>query len=182
MTKAIYAGTFDPVTIGHLDLIRRSLKFCDKLIVSVGVNSTKKTLFSEMERVRLIDQSLVNYFSQSEYNKISITSFEGLLVNYAVDVGANLLIRGIRSVSDFEYEINLAGVNKTLDHTIETVFLPTNPTLSVVSSSMVKEIAKLGGDISKFVPVAVAEALLKKFKSTPNKKNIRVLTVAKAAL
>lgn len=167
MTKAVYAGTFDPITSGHLDLIDRSLKLCDKLIVAVGVNSAKKTVFSEMERVYLINKTLENYFSQSSYERISVTSFDGLLVNYAKDAGASLLIRGIRSVSDFEYEINLAGVNKTLDHTIETVFLPTNPRLSVVSSSMVKEIAKLGGDISKFVPAEVAESLLKKLKSTP---------------
>lgn len=167
MTKAIYAGTFDPITFGHLDLIDRSLKFCDKLIVTVGVNSAKKTLFSEMERVYLINKSLENYFNQSNYDRISVTSFEGLLVNYAKDAGASLLIRGIRSVSDFEYEINLAGVNKTLDHTIETVFLPTVPSLSVVSSSMVKEIAKLGGNISQFVPALVAEALLEKIKTRP---------------
>lgn len=167
VVKGLYAGTFDPITNGHVDLIRRSLKFCDKLIVAVGVNPAKKTLFSEIERVRLINQSLENYFSWSEYQKLSVTSFEGLLVNYARDTNANLLIRGIRSVSDFEYEINLAGVNKSLYSQIETAFLPTDPTLSVVSSSMVKEIAKHGGDISRFVPAPVVDVLFDKLKSAP---------------
>ena len=167
MNKGIYAGTFDPVTNGHLDLIGRSLKFCDKLIIAIGVNPAKKTLFSEAERVRMINQALENHFSYSEYNKMSVVSFEGLLVDYAKDANANLLIRGIRSVSDFEYEINLAGVNKTLFPQIETAFLPTNPVLSVVSSSMVKEIAKYGGDIKQFVPTSVAEALFEKLKSAP---------------
>ena len=138
VVKGLYAGTFDPITNGHVDLIHRSLKFCDKLIVAIGVNPAKKTLFSEMERIKLINQSLESNFSYSEYNRISVTSFEGLLVEYVKDTNANLLIRGIRSVSDFEYEINLAGVNKTLFPQIETAFLPTDPTLSVVSSSMVK--------------------------------------------
>lgn len=167
VVKGLYAGTFDPITNGHVDLIRRSLKFCDKLIVAVGANPAKKTLFSEIERVRLINQSLENYFSWSEYQKLSVTSFEGLLVNYARDTNANLLIRGIRSVSDFEYEINLAGVNKSLYSQIETAFLPTDPTLSVVSSSMVKEIAKHGGDISQFVPPVVVDVLFDKLKSVP---------------
>lgn len=165
--KGLYAGTFDPITNGHVDLIHRSLKFCDKLIVAIGVNPTKKTLFSEVERIRLINQSLENNFSYSEYNRVSVTSFEGLLVNYARDTNANLLIRGIRSVSDFEYEINLAGVNKSLFPQIETAFLPTDPTLSVVSSSMVKEIAKHGGDVSQFVPPVVVAALIEKLKSAP---------------
>lgn len=165
--KGLYAGTFDPVTNGHVDLIHRSLKFCDKLIVAIGVNPAKKTLFSEVERIRLINQSLENNFSYSEYNRVSVTSFEGLLVEYAKDTNANLLIRGIRSVSDFEYEINLAGVNKTLFLQIETAFLPTDPTLSVVSSSMVKEIAKYGGNVSQFVPPVVADALFDKLKNIP---------------
>lgn len=163
MIKAVYAGTFDPPTNGHMDLIKRSLTFCDKLIVTIGVNPAKKTLFSEVERIRMLNSNL----NSLEFDKVIVTSFEGLLVNYAKDIDANLLIRGIRSVSDFEYEINLAGVNKTLYPQIETVFLPTDPTLSVVSSSMVKEIAKHGGDISKFVSPATAEMLFKKLKSAP---------------
>ena len=163
VVKGLYAGTFDPPTNGHLDLIRRSLKFCNTLVVAIGINPAKKTLFSEMERVGLLNKML----NSPEFDKVSVTSFSGLLVDYAKDIGANLLIRGIRSVSDFEYEINLAGVNKTLFPQIETAFLPTDPTLSVVSSSMVKEIAKHGGDISRFVPAPVVGALLEKIKNTP---------------
>jgi pantetheine-phosphate adenylyltransferase len=163
IVKGLYAGTFDPPTNGHLDLIRRSLTFCDKLIVAIGVNPAKKTLFSESERIRMLNSIL----ESPEFDKVIVTSFDGLLVNYARDINANLLIRGIRSVSDFEYEINLAGVNKTLYPQIETAFLPTDPTLSVVSSSMVKEIAKHGGDISKFVSAATAEMVFKKLKSLP---------------
>jgi pantetheine-phosphate adenylyltransferase len=163
IVKAVYAGTFDPPTNGHLDLIDRSMKFCNTLIVAIGVNPAKKTLFSEIERIRLLNQCLEHH----KYDKVMVTSFSGLLVDYVKDVGANLLIRGIRSVSDFEYEINLAGVNKTLFPQIETAFLPTDPTLSVVSSSMVKEIAKHGGDISRFVPAPIAGTLLDKIKNTP---------------
>lgn len=133
------------------------------MVVAVGVNPAKKTLFSEIERIRLLNEIL----NSPEFDKVSVTSFNGLLVNYAKDIGANLLIRGIRSVSDFEYEINLAGVNKTLFPQLETAFLPTDPTLSVVSSSMVKEIAKHGGDISNFVHAGVAIDLFSKLKNTP---------------
>lgn len=163
VVKAIYAGTFDPPTNGHMDLIRRSLNFCNTLVVAIGVNPAKKTLFSEIERVRMLNSNL----ESPEFDKVIVTTFEGLLVNYAKDIGANLLIRGIRSVSDFEYEINLAGVNKTLYPQIETAFLPTDPTLSVVSSSMVKEIAKYDGDISKFVSPVTAEMLFEKLKRAP---------------
>ncbi len=120
VVKCLYAGTFDPPTNGHLDLIKRSLKFCDKLIVAIGVNPAKKTLFSEIERIRMLNSVL----ESPEFDKVSVTTFNGLLVDYAKDVGVNLLIRGIRSVSDFEYEINLAGVNKTLYPQLETAFLP----------------------------------------------------------
>jgi len=163
VVKGLYAGTFDPPTNGHLDLIKRSLKFCNTLVVAIGVNPAKKTLFSEMERVGLLNEML----NSPEFDKVSVTSFNGLLVDYAKDIGANLLIRGIRSVSDLEYEINLAGVNKTLFPQLETAFLPTDPTLSVVSSSMVKEIAKHGGNISQFVPAGVAIDLFRKLKNTP---------------
>ncbi len=114
----------------------------------------------------MINQSLDNYFIKSDYDKISVISFEGLLVNYAIESKSDLLIRGIRSMSDFEYEINLSGINKHLAPQIETVFLPSDPKLSIVSSSMVKEVAKHGGDITQFVPVIIAEALSDKLKSS----------------
>jgi pantetheine-phosphate adenylyltransferase len=158
MIRAIYAGTFDPITNGHLDIIKRSMKFCDKLMVSIGLNPMKATMFTDQERLKQIIISCEQYVG-----KIMPTSFQGLLVDYAKQIGATILIRGIRSVSDFEYEINLANINKVLAPEIETVFLPTSPDLAVVSSSMVKEIAKHGGDISKFVPDHVGEAIHSKF-------------------
>lgn len=163
MIKAIYCGTFDPPTTGHMDIIKRSFKFCDELIVAVGVNSSKKSMFNEQERVSLLAMTLGEFLPADKHPKVSIKTFEGLLANFAKEQGASVLIRGIRSVSDFEYEINLAGINRTLDKELETVFLPTSSELAVVSSSMVKEIAKCGGDIKPFVAKGVAEEITKKF-------------------
>lgn len=158
---------FDPVTKGHLDIITRSFSFCDKLIIAAGVNAAKKTLFSEDERINLIKKSIHEEDNRSYIDpdkKIEVTSFQGLLTEYAKKVNASILIRGIRSVSDFEYEINLASINKTLAPEIETIFMPTSPDLAVVSSSAAKEIAKYNGDVSKFVSRSVAEALYEFFK------------------
>lgn len=157
MTTGIYPGTFDPLTNGHIDIITRSLQFVDELIVAIGVNPNKKTMFSEEERQKLIRSSFAHF------PHIKVTIFQGLLVDYAKETDANILIRGIRSVSDFEYEINLANINKVLAPNIETVFLPTSPELAVVSSSMVKEIAKYNGDISKFAPEHIVKAVNSKF-------------------
>lgn len=156
MVKAIYAGTFDPITVGHIDIIRRSMAFCDELIIAIGYNSAKQTLFSVDERVAQINSFLD---SDQLFDKNSVSSFQGLLADYAREVKANILIRGIRSVSDFEYELTLAGVNKTLAPNIETIFLPTSPNLAVVSSSMVKEIARHNGPLSTFVTPKVEEAI-----------------------
>ena len=162
MIKAVYAGTFDPPTLGHLDIIGRSLKFCDRLTVAVGINSSKKTLFTVDERLQMIDQ-VAYTLDFLNYTYISVLAFDGLLIDFAKQMGASILIRGIRSVSDFEYEINLASVNKILAPNIETVFLPTSPELAVVSSSAVKEIARYGGDVSKFVSVDISKQLKEKF-------------------
>jgi len=150
MIKSIYAGTFDPFTVGHMDIVKRALPYCDTLCIAVGNNSSKKTLFKELDRINLIEKVIAEELKEDS-KKITVKSFQGLLVNFALESNANLLIRGIRSVSDFEYEINLASINKTLAPQIETIFLPTSPNLAVVSSSMVKEIAKYHGDISKLV-------------------------------
>lgn len=159
MTVALYAGTFDPLTNGHMDIIKRSLTFSDKLVIAVGNNSAKKTLLDVKQRLRLITRVLDDEFKGEERSNISCDMFDGLLVNYAKEHNIKLIIRGIRSVSDFEYEINLAGINKTLDKKIETIFLPTSSDLAVVSSSMVKEIAKYNGDISPFVHPFVRQYL-----------------------
>jgi pantetheine-phosphate adenylyltransferase len=157
MTKAIYAGTFDPLTNGHVDIVTRSLKFCDQLVIAIGINPNKNTMFSDEERQIFIRQTFAHFAN------IKVASFQGLLVDYAKEIGAHVLVRGIRSVSDFEYEINLANINKVLAPQIESVFLPTSPELAVVSSSMVKEIAKYGGDISRFVPQHIGKAVNDKF-------------------
>lgn len=166
MVKAVYPGTFDPITNGHLDIINRSLKFCDQLEVAIGINSSKKTLFSVEERISQVTNTFYSIYKKNEFFRISsinISSFQGLLVEYAKEIGSTVLIRGIRSVSDFEYEINLANINKVLAPEIETIFLPTSPNLAVVSSSMVKEVAKCGGDIRQFVPANIVDDLDKKF-------------------
>ena len=162
MIKAIYAGCFDPPTLGHLDIIHRALSVCDELIVAVGINSSKKTMFTVDERLRMIDRC-INAMEFIESTRISVASFDGLLVNLAKQMGAKVLIRGIRSVSDFEYEIGLANINKVIGPGIETVFLPTSPEYQVVSSSAAKEIAHFEGNIDKFVPSFIGEQIRGKF-------------------
>lgn len=163
MITGIYTGSFDPITNGHLDIIKRSMQFCDYLTVAVGVNPGKKSMFSDEEKLTLIFSSLHNLDLRSPLiARIDARVFQGLAVNFANKMGATVMIRGIRSVSDFEYEINLANINKTLAPNVETVFLPTSPEMAVVSSSAAKEIAKYNGDISKFVPKCVEKALFEK--------------------
>jgi len=163
MCKAIYAGTFDPITFGHMDIIKRTMQFARELVIVVGINSNKQTLFTEEERINLINKSFDSEIDFLTGTNIKVVSYQGLMVSYAKEIGASIMVRGIRSVSDFEYEINLANVNKTLAPDIETVFLPTRPELAVVSSSMVKEIAKFNRDIKQYVPGCVAEAIVSKF-------------------
>jgi pantetheine-phosphate adenylyltransferase len=159
----IYPGTFDPITNGHLDIIKRTMQFAKELVIVVGINSNKKTLFSEVERVDLINKTIDSRIDFLTGTNIKVMSYQGLIVQLAQELGASVIVRGIRSVSDFEYEINLANVNKTLAPGIETVFLPTRPELAVVSSSMVKEIAKFSRDIKQYVPEHVAQAINNKF-------------------
>ena len=163
MIKGIYAGVFDPFTKGHLDIVKRSLSFCNQLVIAIGINSSKTTMFSESERIKQINYTIDKEIEFLASTNIMVTSFQGLLVDYAKSIDANILVRGIRSVSDFEYEINLANINKVLTSHIETVFLPTSPELAVVSSSMVKEITKHGGDISQFAPAHIVKAVQSKF-------------------
>lgn len=162
MTIGVYAGTFDPPTTGHMDIIKRSVAFCSELHVSVGYNPDKKALYTLQQRLAFLQQAVNESVDLLTGTNIKVDHFSGLLVEHAKQIGATLLIRGIRSVSDFEYEINLANINKTISG-IETVFLPTSPDLAVVSSSMVKEIARHGGDISRFVPTIVAADLRSRF-------------------
>jgi pantetheine-phosphate adenylyltransferase len=176
---AVLAGSFDPITLGHLSLINRSLSLCDELVIAIGVNPAKTTFFSEEERIKQVQDAIYPLsLNDNLYpNRVTVSSFQGLLADYAKQVKATILIRGIRSVSDFEYEINLANVNRHLNSNIETIFLPTRPELAVVSSSMVKEIFKCGADISSFVPKNVEQAIKDKFAAiqSRNKKNEKSL-------
>lgn len=164
--KAVYAGTFDPVTNGHMDIINRSMEICTDLTVAIGENPAKKTMFSVEERIKQIDLAVTKGVEFLRSCNIKVASFQGLLVEYARSIGARVIVRGIRSVSDFEYEIMLANTNKVLAPEIETVFIHTRPELQVVSSSMVKEIARNGGDISRFAPAHVVSAVNAQFGFT----------------
>jgi pantetheine-phosphate adenylyltransferase len=158
MTRiALYPGSFDPVTRGHEDLIRRGLALADRLVVAVAENATKTPLFSVDERVALLRDVLAGQ------THIEVRSFEGLLAEFARVAGATMVIRGLRAVSDFEYEFQMALMNRQLHQELETVFLVPDLQLTFVSSSLVREVARFGGDVSAFVHPAVARALHRKF-------------------
>lgn len=159
MRIAIYAGSFDPITRGHEDLIARSLGFVDRLIVAVAVNAAKTPVFSIEERVALINASV------GKESRIEVKSFDGLLVEFAREVGAGLLIRGLRAVSDFEYEYQMALMNRHLAPKLETVFMVPSLDTTYISASMVREVARFGGDVSGLVHPAVAKAIRGKFGS-----------------
>lgn len=156
MTIAVYPGSFDPVTNGHLDILNQSSKIFDKVIIAVANNINKKSFLSLKERITLIEKVT------ESFSNVEVDYFEGLTINYAVEKGANVLIRGLRSVSDFEYEYQMAVTNSALNADIKTVFFTANPTLSFISSSMVKEIYLNDGDISDFVPKDVNDYLKSK--------------------
>lgn len=153
---AVYPGSFDPVTRGHEDLIRRSLAFVDRVVVAVAVNAAKQPLFSVAERVALLGEAVRG-------SGIEVQSFEGLLVQFARQVGASVIVRGLRAVSDFEYEFQMAIMNRNLDPKLETVFLVPAFDLTYLSSSLVREVARFGGDVSQLVHPAVDRALKAKF-------------------
>ncbi|WP_341328046.1 pantetheine-phosphate adenylyltransferase [Methylotuvimicrobium sp. KM2] len=154
---AIYPGTFDPVTAGHLDLIARAAKLYDKIIVAIAVGTTKTPLFTIDERVALAKAVT------EAFENVSVIGFSNLLVDCAKEQGAHVIIRGLRAVSDFEYEFQLAGMNRRLSPDLETVFLTPAEQYEFISSSMIKEIARLNGDVSSFVPDIVKQSLIKKF-------------------
>lgn len=161
-TIAIYAGSFDPVTRGHEDLIQRSCEFVDKLVVAVANNSSKKPLFSPDERVSLIRTAV------GDNECVEVRQFQGLLVNFAREVGASLIIRGLRAVSDFEYEFQMALMNRNLSPGLETVFMVPSLETTYISSSIIREIAQFGGALDGLVHPAVAEALKAKFSGKEN--------------
>ena len=158
MKKAIYPGSFDPVTLGHLDIIKRASKLVDELIVVVLINENKTPFFSLEERVLMLEDEL------KELDNVKVTCYKGLLVDFAQKENINAIIRGLRGNVDFQYEIIMAQTNKALSESIETIFLITDSKYSYISSSTVKEVAAFGGDISKFVPKSVENKILKKIK------------------
>lgn len=159
MKTAIYPGSFDPITNGHLDVLKTSCAIFDKVIIAVAYNAEKKGgLLSVDERVELIKNTV------KDFENVEVDSFEGLTVEYARKKDAKVLIRGLRAVSDFEFEMQLSQTNSALDKDIKTIFLTTRPKYNFISSSSVKEVISLGGDVSKFVPEVVNEYLKKKFK------------------
>jgi pantetheine-phosphate adenylyltransferase len=159
MNIAVYPGTFDPFTNGHKDLVQRaSSNIFDKVYICVAENSKKDTLFSLSERIHLAEKSL------HEIKNIEVIGFSGLLVDFAAKLNAKVILRGLRVVSDFEYEFQMSSMNKKLNNNIESIFLTPSESYAFLSSSLVKEIAELGGDISKFVNPEVRAALEKKYK------------------
>ena len=157
MKRAIYPGSFDPVTNGHVDIILRSSKIVDKLIVGVLNNSAKKSLFSVEERVRMLKELT------KDLPNVEVTSFDGLLVDYMREIDASIIVRGLRAVTDFEYELQIAQTNHIENTDIETIFLTTNLQYSYLSSTIVKEFASYGGDISKFVPEQFVDRIYEKY-------------------
>ena len=156
----IYPGSFDPITYGHLDIIQRSLNVVDELIIGVSNNKSKDHLISVDDRLKLINQSIQSLPTE-DLNKIKVEKFDNLLVHYVKSKNASLIIRGLRAVSDFEYEFLMTGMNRTIDKEIETIFLMSSEKYHFISSRFIKEIHKLGGDISKSVPKPVLDFLSK---------------------
>jgi len=166
LNVGIYPGSFDPITYGHLDIIQRSAKLFDRLIVAVLSNPQKKPLFTVDERIEMICQSVNNA------PNIEIDSFSGLLIDFARLKQARVIIKGLRAVSDFEYELQMALMNKKLDDHIETVFIMTSSKYSYLSSSIVKEVSRFGGCVASLVPPLVEKKLKQKFTVNQSKKNI----------
>ena len=162
MRIALYPGTFDPITKGHIDIIRRASILVDRLVIGVAINRDKGPLFSLEERVAMIEEEGKALARETGVEMV-VHPFENLLIDCARDVGANLIVRGLRAVADFEYEFQMVGMNRALDSTVETVFLMAETRHQAIASKLVKEIARLGGDVSKFVTPPVYAALKARF-------------------
>ena len=161
MRIGLYPGTFDPITLGHIDIISRASMLVDRLVIGIAINSEKSPLFDLNERVSMLEEEC-DCLSEQTGTEIVVHPFENLLIDCAHDVGAQVIIRGLRAVADFEYEFQMVGMNRSLDNSIETVFLMAEAKHQAIASKLVKEIARLNGDISKFVKPHVAKRLVKK--------------------
>lgn len=166
MKTAIYPGTFDPITVGHMDIIQRALNVMDRLVIGVALDTGKEPIFPVEMRADMVRENL--YLLGDDAKRVEVKTFSGLLVNLAEEVGSHIIIRGLRAISDFEYEFQMACMNARLKPDIETVFLTASEDTHFISSRFVKQIARLGGDISSFVPDKVAEHLREYFsKANP---------------
>ncbi|WP_062562167.1 pantetheine-phosphate adenylyltransferase [Paracoccus aminovorans] len=162
MRIGLYPGTFDPITLGHLDIIERAMALVDRLVIGVAINRDKGPLFDLEERVGMV-RSECDAIARKTGGEIHVHPFENLLIDCARDVGATVIVRGLRAVADFEYEFQMVGMNRALDASIETVFLMADARRQAIASKLVKEIARLGGDVSKFVTPPVNAALMRRF-------------------
>jgi len=164
MRTGVYPGTFDPITLGHMDIIRRGAKLVDRLVIGVTTNPSKSPMFSVEERMAMVRRELAGLGAD-----IEVVSFDSLLMDFAQREGASMIVRGLRAVADFEYEYQMAGMNQQLNDSIETVFLMADVSLQPIASRLVKEIALYGGDISKFVPPAVVADVARRVEATGRK-------------
>jgi pantetheine-phosphate adenylyltransferase len=159
---AIYAGSFDPLTNGHLDVLKASLAIADTVYAAIGIHPGKKPLFAFEERVDLIEQSIATEFGK-DARRIKVVSFDGLVIDAAKKHNASIMIRGLRDGTDLDYEMQMAGMNETMAPDLQTIFLPASPSVRTITATLVRQIASMGGDIRPFVPKVVAAALTAKF-------------------
>jgi pantetheine-phosphate adenylyltransferase len=164
MRTGVYPGTFDPVTLGHMDIIRRGAKLVDRLVIGVTTNPSKSPMFSVEERMAMVRREVAGLGRE-----IEVVSFDSLLMDFAEREGASLIVRGLRAVADFEYEYQMAGMNQQLNDRVETIFLMADVSLQPIASRLVKEIALYGGDISKFVPEAVVAEVARRVEAIGRK-------------
>lgn len=157
---AVYPGTFDPITRGHLDVINRGLRLFSKVIVAVATHPEKKPLFDVHERVEMIREAM------EDNNRLEVEAFTGLLVDFVRAKGAHVVLRGLRSVTDFEYELQMAQMNREMEPTVETIFIPAGLDVNFLSSTLIKEVAQSGGDVSEWLPPSIARRLLEKVERT----------------
>ena len=163
MRIGLYPGTFDPITLGHVDIIQRAMALVDRLVIGVAINRDKGPLFNLEERVQMVTAECAAIQARTG-GEIVVHPFENLLIDCARDVGASVIVRGLRAVADFEYEFQMVGMNRALDASIETVFMMADARRQAIASKLVKEIARLGGDVSKFVTPPVEEALIRRLR------------------
>ena len=166
----VYPGTFDPITNGHTDIILRATKMVDRLVIGVAQNIGKGPLFTAEERVAIVQEEISHFADAETRKRVEVRSFDNLLMHFAMATGASVIVRGLRAVSDFEYEFQMAGMNNRLNSNVETVFLMANDKYQFISSRFVKEIGQLGGDVSHFVSPRVARRLAERFARDNGKK------------